>query len=191
MFRKAIERNTKKEFILLAARRLFDEKSIENTSMDDIALASEYTRRTLYAYFKSRDEISLSVFVDDLSARWNEQKKELAKADTGLGKIIKWAESFYSFTLRHPHSIHMQVYWDFKGIDRRLIGDELFTSFEAINNELVEGLRAIFHLGSEDGSLRPDLNVDLSISQFLYSFRSIVNRALSSTYSFAYFDPDE
>jgi AcrR family transcriptional regulator len=189
--RKAIERKTRKRFILEAARQLYEKKGIENTSMDDIAAAAEYTRRTLYAYFKSRDEIGISILVEDLRARWHEQKEELAKADTGLRKITKWAESLYSYTLRHPHSIRLQLYWDLRGINRELVSDETFAAFEAINDELAEGLREIFNLGVGDGSLRPDLLVDMSISQFLYSFRSILNRALSSSYSFASFDPDE
>lgn len=191
MSRKAIERETRRRLILKAARQLFDEKGIENTSMDEIASAAEYTRRTLYAYFKGRDEISLSIFIEDLQARWDEQKKALNEADTGLEKIIRWAESFYLFTLRYPHSIRLQLYWDFRGIDREMISDETFAAFEAINNELAEGLREIFHLGVSDGSLQSDLPVDLTISQFLYSYRSILNRALSSSYSFASFDPDE
>jgi AcrR family transcriptional regulator len=191
MSRKAIERQTRKKLILKAARQLFDEKGIENTSMDDIAAAAEYTRRTLYTYFKSRDEISLSILIEDLRTRWDEQKKALNEADTGLKKIIRWADSYYSFTLRYPHSIRLQLYWDFRGIDRELIGDETFAAFETINSELAEGLREIFHLGLSDGSLRSDLPVDLTISQFLYSYRSILNRALSSSYSFASFGPDE
>ena len=191
MDRKVIERETRKNLILKAARQLFDKKGIENTSMEDIASAAEYTRRTLYAYFKSRDEVSLSILIEDLLTRWDEQKKALTGANTGLEKIIKWAESLYSFTLRSPHSIRLQLYWDFRGIDREQISDETFAAFKTINKELAEGLREIFHLGVRDGSLRSDLPVDLAISQFLYSYRSILNRALSSSYSFAFFDPDE
>ncbi len=191
MSRKTAEREVRKRFILDAARQLFDQKGIENTSMDDIASAVDYTRRTLYAYFKSRDEISLSLFVEDQTVRWTEQKKELAEAITGLEKIIKWGESLYSYTRRHPHSIRLQLYWDLKGIDRSAISDDVFASFEKLNDELAEGLREIFHLGVNDGSLRPDLKIDLTISQFLYSLRSILNRAISSTYSFAHFDADE
>ena len=191
MSRKTIERNARKKFILSAARRLFGEKDIEHTTMDDIAQAADYTRRTLYAYFKSRDEICLSIFIEDLESRWEEQKRDLVEAQTGLDKIIAWAETLYSFTLRYPLSLHMQLYWDFRGIDRQVIGEEIFASFEAINNELAKGLREIFHLGVNDGTLRPNLKVDAAISQFLYSFRAVLNRALSPTYSFAYFEPDE
>jgi len=191
MSRKIAERDTRRKFILSAARRLYNEKGIENSSMDDIALAAEYTRRTLYTYFKSRDEISLSILIEDLIARWDEQKKALAEANTGLEKIIKWAESLYAYTLRYPHSIRLQVYWDIRGIDQNLISKETFSAFETINNELAEGLREIFHLGASDGTLRRDFPIDMTISQFLFSFRSILNRAIFSSYSFASFEPDE
>lgn len=189
--RRTVERETRRKYILDITRKLVDEKDIQDVSMDDIARASEYTRRTLYAYFKSRDEILLSIFTDDLIARWSEQKLAVADADTGLAKLLTWAESLHAYTLRHPHSIRLQVHWDSRGIDRELISDEEFDRFEVINNELADGLREIFKLGVRDGTLRNDLPIDMTISQFLYSFRAILNRAFSSSYSFASFDRDE
>jgi AcrR family transcriptional regulator len=191
MSRKAVERETRKQFILGTARRLLDENALEDVSMDDIASAAEYTRRTLYDYFKSRDEILLSILIDDLTARWSRQKKALNQAETGLGKIVKWAEALYAYTLKQPHSIRLQTYWDFHGVNPGAISKSTFAAFEKINNELAEGLRDIFRLGVSDGTLRPDLPIDMTISQFLYSFRSILNRAFSSSYSFAAIDGDE
>ena len=43
------------------ARQLFAKMGVENTTMNDIALASKKGRRTLYTYFKSKDEIYLAV----------------------------------------------------------------------------------------------------------------------------------
>lgn len=189
--RKTLEYQARQQFILEKARRLFAVKGIEETNMEIIAAASEYTRRTLYSYFKSKDEISLMVLTEDLTVRWAQQKTALADAQTGLDKIMTWGESLYRYTLQNPHSIRLQLYWDLKGIDRQQINDSTFSAFEKINNELAEGLRDIFRLGVADGSLRPDLKIDICISQFLYSFRNILNRAISSTYSFASFDSDE
>ena len=39
------------------ARQLFAKMGVENTTMNDIALASKKGRRTLYTYFKSKEEI--------------------------------------------------------------------------------------------------------------------------------------
>jgi AcrR family transcriptional regulator len=82
-------------FITSVTRALFGENGIENTTMDDIAASSGYTRRTLCSYFKSFDEICLLVLVEDQAIRWELQKKALAAADTGLAKLRVWAESLY------------------------------------------------------------------------------------------------
>ena len=43
--------------ILEAAERLFAEKGVRQTTMDDIAKAADYSKSTVYVYFKSKDEI--------------------------------------------------------------------------------------------------------------------------------------
>jgi AcrR family transcriptional regulator len=176
---------------LNAARGLFADKGVENTSMEDIATAAEYTRRTLYSYFKSHDEICLLVLAEDLEQRWALQQEALTHHETGLDKIMTWARVLYEFSRDNPQTLRLQLYWDFKGIDRSRIGDAVFAKFDAVNTSLADGLRAIFSQGIEDGSLRSDLAVDMCISQFLQSFRAILHRALMETYSFAVFDPDE
>ena len=42
------------------ARQLFAKMGVENTTMNDIALASKKGRRTLYTYFKSKEDIYLA-----------------------------------------------------------------------------------------------------------------------------------
>lgn len=49
-------RKTRDKFIEVA-RQLFARKGVENTTMNDIASASEKGRRTIYTYFKSKREI--------------------------------------------------------------------------------------------------------------------------------------
>jgi AcrR family transcriptional regulator len=189
--RKEMEKESRMGFITAAARRLFGEKGIENTTMEDIAASSNYTRRTLYSYFKSFDEICLLVLLEDQAIRWELQKKAVAAADTGLAKLRAWAESLYQFVRDNPQYVRLEVYWDYRGLNPRLIGRKLFTRFRERNDELADGLRDIFRLGITDGSMRPDLQVDMCISQFLYSFRSILNRAMSPGYSFAEFEAGE
>lgn len=191
MSRKIAEREAKQEFILNSARELFARNGIENTTMEDIAIASEYTRRTLYSYFKSRDEICLLVLNEDNKVRWREQQRAMESAQSGHDKIMIWGKTLFEFSRRNPQSIYLQLYWDIKGLDPESFHSDVFESFDNLNNELAEGLRDIFGLGVRDGSLRPDLNIDLCISQYLYSIRNIINRALSDTYSFAQFDSEK
>lgn len=43
--------------ILNTAKRLFQEKGINQTTMDDIAREAQYSKSTIYVYFKSKEEI--------------------------------------------------------------------------------------------------------------------------------------
>jgi TetR/AcrR family transcriptional regulator len=190
MSRKDLERETRRRFILDAARRAFAEKGVEETSMDDIAREAEYTRRTLYAYFKSRDDICLMIFIEDMEARRQVQRRAVAERTNGLERILAWGRAFYDYARENPHAMRLQLYWDFRGIDENAVSRTVFSRFEAINQELAEDLRAMFRQGVADGSLRPDLNLDMCISQYLYTLRAVLNRAVSPTYSFARFDAD-
>jgi AcrR family transcriptional regulator len=189
--RRTAERRLRRQLVLGAARGLFAAQGVENVTMEDIAAEAGYTRRTLYAYFRSRDEISLLILLEDLQARWAYQKAAMAEVGGGLGKILAWAAAFYAYARENPGALRLQAWWDFKGIDPDRIDPEVFSAFEALNNELADGLREVFRQGIEDGSLRPTLDVDLCISHFIYTLRTVLNRALSPTYSFARFDPDD
>ena len=46
-----------RERLIEVARQLFVHKGLENTTMNDIANASEKGRRTIYTYFKNKKEI--------------------------------------------------------------------------------------------------------------------------------------
>ena len=43
------------------ARQLFAKNGVDDTTMNDIAVASKKGRRTLYTYFKSKEDICLLV----------------------------------------------------------------------------------------------------------------------------------
>lgn len=59
------------------ARQLFAKKGLENTTMNDIALASGKGRRTLYTYFKSKEDIYYAVIEAELE-RLSDKMDEVA-----------------------------------------------------------------------------------------------------------------
>lgn len=159
--------------------------------MADIARAANYTRRTLYAYFRSREEIYLLVYLEDLSDRWEEQKAAMAAADTGREKLRAWGMAYFVHSRRNPQSLRLQVRWDYEELKTDRIDSEVFATFRRKNDEVADGLRAVFRQGIEDGSLRPDLSVDLCVSNYILTLRGVFNRALFPRYSFASFDADQ
>lgn len=186
--RKDIIISTKQQFIVDTSVTLIEKIGIDNIRMEDIASASNYTKRTLYAYFKSKDEIFLWVFTDDLIKRWNYQVAELEQAKTGIEKLNRWSTSLFEYCDINQHSLQIQQYMDYHFISIEKVSEANFGRFETINKELAKGLRNIFMLGIEDGSFRKDIEIDITISQFLYSYRAILSRAFSDSYSFSKFD---
>jgi AcrR family transcriptional regulator len=55
-----------REILIDAARQVFARKGIERTTMNDIAVASHKGRRTLYMYFKNKEEISAIVIKNEM-----------------------------------------------------------------------------------------------------------------------------
>lgn len=56
-----------REVLIEVARQLFARKGIENTTMNDIAEASDKGRRTIYTYFKNKREIYNAVVQSESS----------------------------------------------------------------------------------------------------------------------------
>lgn len=66
--------------LLEVARNLFAHKGLEATTMNDIAQASGRGRRTLYTYFRNKEEIYYAVIEEELE-RLSEKVDEVAKAN--------------------------------------------------------------------------------------------------------------
>ncbi len=71
------------------ARQLFAKMGVENTTMNDIALASKKGRRTLYTYFKSKDEIYSAVVESELDILSDLMKRVAVKNISPDEKIIE------------------------------------------------------------------------------------------------------
>jgi len=59
------------------ARQLFAKNGFENTTMNDIAMQSGKGRRTLYTYFKSKEEVYFAVIESELE-RLSDRMDEVA-----------------------------------------------------------------------------------------------------------------
>lgn len=70
------------------ARQLFAKKGVDATTMNDIAVASKKGRRTLYTYFKSKDQIYTAVVESELEILSGKLEEVYAKNIPPDAKII-------------------------------------------------------------------------------------------------------
>ena len=71
------------------ARKLFAKNGLENTTMNDIAVASGKGRRTLYTYFKNKDDIYSAVIASELERLSDKLDEVAAKKIRPQDKIIE------------------------------------------------------------------------------------------------------
>lgn len=85
------------------ARQLFAKKGVEDTTMNDIAQASKKGRRTLYTYFKSKEQIYMAVVESELEMLSTQMEKAASKPVSPDKKILE-------LIMTHLDAIKMVVY---------------------------------------------------------------------------------
>ncbi|MCH3974214.1 MAG: TetR/AcrR family transcriptional regulator [Bifidobacterium tibiigranuli] len=61
--RKQQEQEIRKRDIVDAAERVFSRKGFENASMDELAKEAEFSKRTVYTYFSSKEQIYCEIMI--------------------------------------------------------------------------------------------------------------------------------
>ena len=82
-----------RQLLVDVARQLFAKNGFENTTMNDIAVASGKGRRTLYTYFKNKEDIYYAVVESELE-RLADQLEEVAAKN--LSPEVKILEVIYT-----------------------------------------------------------------------------------------------
>jgi len=85
------------------ARQLFAKKGVEDTTMNDIAQASKKGRRTLYTYFKSKEQVYMAVVESELEMLSTQMEKAASKPVSPDKKILE-------LIMTHLDAIKMVVY---------------------------------------------------------------------------------
>jgi AcrR family transcriptional regulator len=61
--RKELEREIRRNDIVDAAERVFFSKGYDCATMDDVAREAEFSKRTLYAYFESKEQLRFEIMI--------------------------------------------------------------------------------------------------------------------------------
>ena len=103
------------------ARQLFAMNGMENTTMNDIALASKKGRRTLYTYFKSKEDIYYAVIESELERNiWMVEKvrKNFDDAEIELFcKVFRDGKEDGEFDIENVELVAHITHYCIKGLE--------------------------------------------------------------------------
>lgn len=100
--RRLREKNERKNSILEVAARLFKSKGFFNTTMEDIAKEAELSVGTLYLYYKSKEELYISMVFEAMDVFGEHLEKILNAPIKPSHKIKNVWGFFYRFKLNYP-----------------------------------------------------------------------------------------
>lgn len=111
---------TRERFIEVA-RQLFARKGVENTTMNDIASASEKGRRTIYTYFKSKRDIYNAVIEQETDIALSQLRAIVAKPIPADEKLTEYIDAHFE-TMREVvsrnGSLRAWFFRDVRKVDR-------------------------------------------------------------------------
>lgn len=111
---------TRERFIEVA-RQLFARKGVENTTMNDIASASEKGRRTIYTYFKSKRDIYNAVIEQETDIALSQLRAIVAKPIPADEKLKEYIDAHFE-TMREVvsrnGSLRAWFFRDVRKVDR-------------------------------------------------------------------------
>lgn len=113
-------KKTRDRFIEVA-RSLFARKGVENTTMNDIATASDKGRRTIYTYFKSKRDIFNAVIEsesDDLLQNLNSIVTKLASPEQKLREYVATRMETMRQIVSRNGSLRAGFFRDVRKVDR-------------------------------------------------------------------------
>ncbi len=132
-----------RQLLVDAARSIFAKKGFDNTTMNDIALASGKGRRTLYTYFKNLDDLYFAVIEEEIkrmSQRMREVDSKNLSPEDKLMQLIYTHLSLVREVVNRNGNLRAEFFRDIWLVEKvRKHFDE--TEREMLARTLMEGVR--------------------------------------------------
>lgn len=171
-------RRDKEQRILAAARELFISRGYRNITFRDIAGQAGFTRRTVYAYYPTKEELMMTLHLEGLQKRLVVLEKAMAPAQTGLAKIEAFGRAYFRHYQVHPDQLRLQVVLDTEKLDHAKISPALMSRFRQANDLGHQQLEGALALGKRDGTISPGINVKLYFVYLVFTLRAIAKQTL-------------
>ncbi len=166
--------------IITAAKAIFLSKGFSGTTMNDIADTSELSRRTIYHYFRSKEEVSLAAAADTLSRLLAQVEEIHGRGKTGVERLELTFDMYRRMFQTDPGGFQFIV--NFSDSLRSMGTDnELVRECFAHIDRIVSLVAAFLREGAEDGSVKPLADPERTAAAVVSLVHGAVQNAVSDT----------
>ena len=146
--RKEREKEQRRHEILKAAQRVFFRNGFEKTSMEMVAEECQLAKGTLYLYFKSKEELYVSLVQDGIDILDAMMEREIQKQLPLEEKLLAMVKTYYDFTQSHHEHFAVFKMIDVGTLDGKVDQEKLdsiqrsrATAFERMKNVVSEAMK--------------------------------------------------
>jgi AcrR family transcriptional regulator len=176
-----------RQMILESAKELFLQHGYEATSMDEICKESTYSRRTIYSYFESKEDIYLHLVAQGLVSLHDGLVEALNSTSYFMARYRAICAAMKAYTLNHPHSFNAVNRFKPDAQSQSTpsgIMDEIFSSGESINQLLVNFIKEGIEQGIVLETVQPRQTVYILWASISSLLDMVVNKEQHITRQF-------
>ncbi len=142
--------------IIAAAEKIFYRKGFASSSMDEVAKEAQFTKRTLYQYFTSKEDLYLAVALKGFKQLIACFKDAVSKGTTGFEKIRLSGLAYYQFYKNFPDTFRLLNYCRF--INASEEHGSRYQEMKLLDASMYQMFINAFEQGQTDGSIRTDMD---------------------------------
>jgi AcrR family transcriptional regulator len=160
--RKEKEKEIRRNDIIDAAERVFFSKGFDGCTMDDVAREAEFSKRTVYVYFNSKEQIHFEIMIRGYKLFLGMLKENMNTIDSSnaVEDLKQIAMTLYKFSIDYPHHFDAIMQYENSELDyQKGVPDKSREECYALGEESLSYLIRLLQEGAEEGSVRSDLEI--------------------------------
>jgi len=160
--RKEKEKEIRRKDIIDAAERIFFTKGYDNATMDDVAKEAEFSKRTVYVYFNSKEQIYFEIMIRGYRLLISMLKDDLQKKKTcnAIEEIRQIALTLYRFSKDYSEYFKAIMEYENGELDfHKGVPNQSRDECYALGEEILGHLIGALEKGIKEDSIRSDLDV--------------------------------
>ncbi len=160
--RKAKVKEIRRSDIIEAAERIIFSKGYDEATMDDVAKEAEFSKRTIYVYFNSKEQIYFEIMIRGYRLLIGMLKDDMQKEKAGnaIEQIKQMSTTLYEFNCIYPDYFKAIMEYENGELDfQNGIPDQAREECYALGEALLEHLTGALKNGIAEGTIHRDVDV--------------------------------
>ncbi len=168
----------RKEDLLDIAYKFFIEKGFDRFSMEDLAKKMDCARRSIYSYFKSKNDIYMALYIRNTEWKIDMLMKVINMEGSPDELLINFLNEYYRLSLIHKDFVKFQLKMDGSDFDWNLISDEYQIQYTKASEEYFGILTNLMQKGIDAGIFKKEIHPRVMFAEVMFSMRGILNRCI-------------